>query len=108
MKRRFLAIVVGVSLGLLVPPAMASADTLTLVTIDCGDGSPLQLTVDTNGLTELQASIQGMIDNPSGLSCSLSTSPVLSPLAVGTSALAGNNPPFVVGGGRFPFDPIGL
>ena len=106
MKRRFLGIFVGMALGLGLPPAMASADTLTLVNLDCGDGSPLQVTVDPATLTELQASVQAMLDNPSGLACTLSTSPVLtSPLAIGTSAFASSNQAFVVGGGRYAFSP---
>jgi hypothetical protein len=106
MKRRYLAIFVGIALGLVLPPAMAFAETLTLVNLDCGDGNPLQVTVDPATLTELQASVQAMLDNPSGLTCTLSTSPVLiSPLGLGTSALASSNQAFVVGGGRYAFSP---
>jgi len=102
MKRRLFAFVLAAGFALFVP-SIVSADTLTLVTIDCGDGSPLQVTADTAMLTELQASIQAMIDNPSGLTCTLSTSPLLtSPLAVGTAGFAADDPPFVVGGGRYP------
>jgi len=76
MKRLLWALASAGLLALLVP-ATASADTLTLVTIDCGDGYPLTATVDLPTLTELEASVQAIIDNPSGLTCSLSTSPVL-------------------------------
>jgi hypothetical protein len=54
-------------------------------------------------LTSLQASIQGMIDNPSGPSCTLSEGgPVDPTLAIGTNS--GGNP-FVVGGGRYDRGP---
>ena len=96
---RLLAIVLASGFALALPPAV-SADTLTLVTVDCGDGSPLQATLDTDGLTALQSSLQAIIDNPAGLSCTLSTSPVIAP-PLGTIASADSGRPFVVGGGRY-------
>ena len=96
---RLLAIVLASGFALALPPAV-SADTLTLVTVDCGDGSPLQATLDADGLTALQSSLQAIIDNPAGLSCTLSTSPVIAP-PLGTIASADSGRPFVVGGGRY-------
>lgn len=81
------------TVGLLHPvPAYAN----TAVTIDCGDGSPINASVDLATLTKLEASIQSMIDNPSGMSCSLSQPVSVDPLS------SGNDPgSFVVGGGRY-------
>jgi hypothetical protein len=96
MKRHIFALVPTALFALLLP-VIASADTLTLATVDCGDGSPLTAAVDLGTLTQLQASIQGMLDNPAGLTCRLSTSPLLA--ASGGSS----SNPFVVGGGSYHF-----
>jgi hypothetical protein len=92
-------------------------ETLTQVTIDCGDGYPTVATVDAATLTTIQDAVQSIVDNPSGMVCILSTSPAPidaspSPVAlkmVSTSSAASTakgNPPFVVGGGRYvsPFN----
>jgi len=92
--------------------ALAGATTLTLllvlplpafansaITVDCGDGSPLATTVDLPTLTSLQASIQGMLDNPTGMSCSLTQGAAVDPtLTIGTTC---GGDPFVVCGGRY-------
>jgi len=83
---------------LLLQPAIGHADTLTPVTIDCGDGSPMSGAVDLSTLASLQASIQGMVDNPAGLSCSLSQLALADPLS------ASKPGGFVVGGGRYDRD----
>jgi hypothetical protein len=54
-------------------------DPLSLVTIDCGDGDPLHLTVDADTVGKLQETVQAMVDNPIGVVCSLSTSAVPPP-----------------------------
>ena len=105
MTRRFgrlvLAIAAGVLFGLVAPMA-ALADSL--VTVDCGDGSPLSASADLATLTSLQASVQGMIDNPSGMSCTVSQGGLVAPtLTVAASSSSGN--PFVVGGGRYDRGP---
>ena len=102
-KRLFVAVVMATGLGLSLPTVLASADDQTPVTIDCGDGSPIQATVDTPTLTSLEASIQAIADNPAGLSCALTTGslPTLSAPAVGTSPSSGSGHAFVVGGGRY-------
>ena len=94
------AMAVGI-LFALVLPLSAFADSL--VTVDCGDGAPLSTTADVATLTELQASIQGMIDNPSGMSCTLSQSVVVDPTLTVSASNGGN--PFVVGGGRYDRGP---
>jgi hypothetical protein len=81
-------------------PSTALADGI--VTVDCGDGSPLTAAVDAVTLTSLQASIQGMIDNPSGMTCALSQSSLVDPTLT-VSSSDGN--PFVVGGGRYDRGP---
>ena len=99
-KRLLLATAAGLLLALVAPLA-ALADNL--VTVDCGDGSPLSTTADLATSTSLQASVQGMLDNPTGASCTLSEGAVVDPtLTVGSSS-SGN--PFVVGGGRYDRGP---
>lgn len=73
-------------------PTTAYADTP--VVVDCGDGAPLSANVDALTLTKLTASVQSILDNPSGTTCSL---------AAGTldPTLTGGSNPFVVGGGRY-------
>jgi hypothetical protein len=72
------------------------------ISVDCGDGSPILANVDLTTLADLEGSIQGMIDYPSGTSCSISNAVQLDPtLALGIS---GGNP-FVVGGGRYDRGP---
>ena len=98
---RLLVAAAGGILLALIGPLGALADSP--VTVDCGDGSPLTTTADLATLTSLQASIQGMIDNPSGTSCSLSQGGLFDPtLTIGGSS--GGNP-FVVGGGRYDRGP---
>ena len=102
MRRFFLACVFVATSALLLP-AVASADTMTPVSVDCGDGAPLSATVDSATLTSLQASIQGMVDNPAGVSCDLTLVAITDPtIALGSSG-AGN--PYVVGGGRYDRGP---
>jgi hypothetical protein len=99
MKRILSAIAFAGLLSFLMP-AGASADTLYLVTIDCGDGYPLNATVDLATLTDLEASVQAITTSGSGMSCTLSSSvvPGLTALAdSGTTDLA-------VGGGTYPIN----
>src|SRR5438270_11461509 len=78
----------------------AAADSPVIM--DCGDGSPLAANADTATLLSLQSSVQGMLDNPTGVTCSL-TAGASDP----TVALVGgaSDRPFVVGGGRFDRGP---
>lgn len=80
-------------------PVIALAGSL--VNVDCGDGAPLSTTADLTTLTSLQASIQGMVDNPSGMSCSLTQGGVADPTLLGISTSNGGGDRFVVGGGRY-------
>ena|SRR5437899_4036736 len=95
MKRFVRALVLAPLFALLLP-IIASADTLALATVDCGDGSPLTAAVGLDTLTQIQESIQGMLDNPSGMSCTLSQPTLADPLSTGSDPGS-----FVVGGGRY-------
>jgi len=70
--KRFIRAFVSAPLFALSLPIIVSADTLARATVDCGGGSPLTAAVDLDTLTQIQRSIQGMLDNPSGMSCRLS------------------------------------
>ena len=93
MRRSAIAIVVAI---LVLTPTGALADSP--VTVDCGDGSPLSTVASVDTLAGLQASIQGMIDNPAGMSCALGAAT----LSLGTTSSSGA---FVVGGGRYDRGP---
>jgi hypothetical protein len=91
-RRLRIAVAIAPILAALTYPLPAYADTA--VAVDCGDGAPINATVDLATLTKLQASIQSMIDNPAGVTCGLSTDNLVS---IG----GGSGDPFVVGGGRY-------
>src|SRR5438477_9546242 len=78
------------------------ADGLTLATVSCSDGTSFSASVDVDTLSGLQQSIEAMTLYPAGLTCALSTAPVL--VAIGGIASAWGNSGFVVGGGRFQMD----
>ena len=73
----------------------------TDVTLNCDDGTSMTMTVDTDTLQSLVASVQAMIDFPAGLSCTLLQAPVVS---LGSIVYAGQKPPFITGGGQFVHD----
>ena len=99
MKRA--AIAVAVAVGLVVGVALPTfALGLTQVSLSCDDGTSVTLVVDTDTLTSLTDSVQGMIDYPAGLSCTLIQSPVLLSLGMVALASSGSNP-FIVAGGRW-------
>jgi hypothetical protein len=58
------------------PPSVPS---LSLVTLECGDGDPLHITADVETIEKLQGAVQAMMENPAGLVCSLSTAPLPAP-----------------------------
>ena len=93
--KRFL-LALGVAGALSFSPIVASADGLTAINLDCGDGHPYNAIVDLQRLTEIQEAVQAMIDFPADMSCTLSTSVVLDPFAVVTTQDGD-----VVGGGRY-------
>lgn len=89
---------------------LTTSPTLALVTIDCGDGYPTTATVDTDTVSDIQESLQAMVDNPAGMLCTLSTAPVTTTTvltASGTSNRASSSTPFVVGGGQYAAGNIG-
>jgi hypothetical protein len=76
-----------------------SALGLTQVTLNCDDGTTWTAVVDTDTLSSLLASVQGMLDFPAGLSCTLVQVPVV---RFGDPALAApGTSAFVVAGGRW-------
>jgi len=102
MKRAVLAvaIAVGLVIGVALP---TSALGLTQVTLNCDDGTTSTMVVDTDTVTGLTLSIQGMIDYPAGLTCTMVQVPVTTVVHLGGIAMAaspGQNP-FIVGGGRW-------
>jgi hypothetical protein len=71
----------------------------TLVTLTCDDGTTTSLVADADTLAALTTAVQGMIDYPAGLSCTLAQQIVHVPF--GGVALAANDSRFIVGGGRW-------
>src|SRR5467141_3755318 len=90
-----LLVALGVAGALAFSPIVASADSLTAVNLDCGDGFPYKAVVDLETLTDIQDAVQAMINFPSGMTCLLSTSIVTNPLAMPS------RDPLIVGGGRY-------
>jgi hypothetical protein len=103
----FIAVVAAVALG--ASQIVASADTLTAIGIDCGDGYPISATVDAPTLTKVQSAIQAMVNFPAGLSCSLTTSALTAPslttttstTSTSTTTTSTNGDAFVTGGGQY-------
>jgi len=79
------------------PPAAALG--MTQVTLNCTDGTSFTIVVDADTLTGLVASVQGMVDYPAGLNCTLIQVPLLT--LFGHVALATNPNTMVVAGGRW-------
>ena len=50
---------------------------MTQVTLNCTDGTSFTIVVDADTLTGLVASVQGMVDYPAGLNCTLIQVPLL-------------------------------
>ena len=98
---RVLCVAVGAMTFAFAFPMTALADTP--VTVDCGDGAPISVAADAPTLTQIQASVQGMIDNPSGTTCGLSEASLAAPTL--TLGAGSGGSPFVVGGGRFDRGP---
>lgn len=109
MKRLIFVPVVALVFGILAPTTASFADG-TQVTLACDDGTSLTALVDPATLDEMTQAVEGMIEDPAGLSCSVTQNVTLSgPMAaamqrLSASALADDNgnDDFAVGGGRFP------
>src|SRR5438477_12862257 len=88
------------------PPAAALG--MTQVTLNCTDGTSFTIVVDADTLTGLVASVQGMVDYPAGLNCTLIQVPLLT--LFGHVAVAANPNTMVVAGGRWlaPCSVIGV
>jgi hypothetical protein len=104
MRRAIIALVTATALmltGLTPGPLRVSALGETSVTLNCSDGTSLTLLVDADELASLTAAVQGMIDYPAGLSCTLVQNPLPLTTSFGHVALAANPNTMVVAGGRW-------
>ena len=74
VRRILLAVAIsaGLAIGAVLP---ASAIGSTQVTLNCDDGTSWTAVVDPNTLASLVASVQGMVDYPAGLTCTLIQAP---------------------------------
>jgi hypothetical protein len=94
-----LALAIGVVIATTMP---VSALGETSVTLNCSDGTSVQLLVDAATLTNLTASVQAMLDYPADLTCTLIQNPLGGLSFFGQAALASpGKEQFIVGGGRW-------
>jgi hypothetical protein len=84
--------------GLIQQPR-AAALGLTQVTIACTDGTSVTVVADADMLAGLIAAVQGMVDYPAGLGCTLTQVPLLT--RFGEIAVAANPNTMIVAGGRW-------
>ena len=105
MRRAIIAIVTAATLtmsGLTFGPALrATALGETSVTLSCNDSTSITLLVDANGLAGLTAAVQGLIDYPAGLGCTLIQNPLPLTKPFGNVAFAATANNFIVDGGRW-------
>jgi hypothetical protein len=104
MRRAIIAVLTATALmltGLIPGPLRVSALGETSVTLSCTDGTSLTLLADADTLAGLTAAVQGMIDYPAGLSCTLVQNPLPLTTYFGNVALAANTNTMVVAGGRW-------
>jgi hypothetical protein len=104
MRRAIIAVLTATALmltGLIPGPLRVSALGETSVTLSCTDGTSLTVLVDAETLAGLTAAVQGMIDYPAGLSCTLVQNPLPLTTYFGNVALAANTNTMVVAGGRW-------
>jgi hypothetical protein len=103
MKRVLLALaaVAGLVLGTALSPAVALGDTH--VTLTCDDGTSMTVAADADTVLALTQAVQGMIDYPAGLTCTLVQNPlgVLRAPFSGVALASPGQSPFIVGGGRW-------
>ena len=104
MRRAIIALLTATVLlltGLIPGPQRATALGETSVTLTCTDGTSVQLVVDADALAGLTAAVQGMVDYPAGLDCTLVQNPLPLKLVLGHVAMAATSNTFVVAGGRW-------
>src|SRR5256885_2573081 len=104
MRRAIIALLTATVLmltGLIPGPQRATALGETSVTVSCTDGTSVQLVVDADALTGLTAAVQGMIDYPAGLDCTVVQNPLPLRIVLGHVAMAATSKTFVVAGGRW-------
>jgi len=104
MRRAIIALLTASALmltGLIPGPLRVTALGETSVTLNCTDGTSVQLLVDAEALAGLTAAVQGMIDYPADLGCTLVQNPLPLTTVFGHVALAATSNTFVVAGGRW-------
>jgi hypothetical protein len=104
MRRAIIALLTASALmltGLIPGPLRVTALGETSVTLNCTDGTSVQLVVDAEALAGLTAAVQGMIDYPADLGCTLVQNPLPLTTVFGHVALAATSNTFVVAGGRW-------
>ena len=105
MRRAIITLVTAVTLtisGLTLGPGLkAAALGETSVTLNCSDGTGFTVSVDTNQLAQLTAAVQGMIDYPTGLSCTIVQNPLPGIVSFGHLGFAATTNQFIVDGGRW-------
>ena len=104
MRRAIIALLTATVLmltGLIPGPQRATALGETSVTLTCSDGTSVQLLVDADALAGLTAAVQGMIDHPADLGCTLVQNPLPLRVVLGHVAMAATSNTFVVAGGRW-------
>ena len=86
----------------------AAALGMTQVTINCTDGTSVTVVADADMLTGLVSAVQGMVDYPAGLNCTLIQVPLLT--WFGHVTVAANPNTLIVAGGRWlaPCSVIGV
>jgi prealbumin domain-containing protein len=102
MRRATIAVLTATALmltGLTLWPQRATALGETSVTLSCTDGTSIQLVLDAEALAGLTAAVQGMIDYPAGLGCTIVQNPLTTVFR--HVALAATTKTFVVAGGRW-------
>jgi hypothetical protein len=104
MRRAIIALVTALTLmltGLTPGPLRVSALGETSVTLTCTDDTSITLLLDADGLADLTAAVQAMIDYPAGLNCTIIQNPLPLTVTFGHVALAANPNTMVVAGGRW-------
>ena len=101
MRRATLVFAVAAAITLtgLTQRPQAAALGMTQVTINCTDGTSVTVVADADMLTGLVAAVQGMVDYPAGLNCTLIQVPLLT--MFGHVAVATNPNTMIVAGGRW-------
>ena len=97
--RRILLTLVSVAILTLGTALPVAGTGVTLVSLNCSNGTKISAQVDGDTLAGLADAVQGMALYPAGVTCTLLQAPLLTGLGGAASAAAAGG--FVVGSGRF-------